>query len=176
MILSLSTKLKIKISQILWVAAVWGLVGVFDSVITWCIANAHYMDPNEYYDFGFDLGLTSIGFSIGGLAAGTLVLFVLKNRWNKRPFWVSFIYSSLVILFFHFCISWLAYVYRFSHELGKPLLDTQVWAEATNYLLGPPHLGNTILIMMLTTGTILWIRVNHRYGPGNLPSGQILPP
>ena len=168
--LTLSTKLKIKIGQIIWVGVTWGAIGAIDSVITWCIANAHYMEPNEYYDFWFDIGLTSTGFLIGGLAAGTLILGVLKNRWSDRPFWVSFIYSSLVIFFFHCCISWFFYVYRFSHELEKPFFDLQVIAGANHYFTGPPHLGNSIVIMMLTMGTLIWSRVNQRYGPGNLRS------
>lgn len=168
--LSFSTKLKIKIGQVILIGFVWGIFGALDSTITWCIGQSHYMDTNEYYNFGFDIALTFVGFLIGGLAAGTLLLGVLKNRWNNRPFWVSFLNSSLVIFFFHCCISWFFYVYRFSHELHKSFFNVEVVSAANHYFLGPPHLGNTFVIMLLTTGTIFWIRVNHRYGPGNLLS------
>ena len=165
-----STKFKIKLGQIIITGLVWGLVGALDTIITWCIGKSHYMEPNEFYDFKFDILLTTTGFLVGGLAAGALILIALKNRWNKKPFWVAFVNYSLAIFFFHCIISWLFYGYRFSYELQQDLFDSEVIARANDYFSSPPHLGNTIVIMMLTTGTILWIRVNKRYGPGNLLS------
>ena len=171
--LTLSTKLKIKISHVLWIGLVWGIFGLLDSIITWCISKSYYLDANQFYNPRFDTIYTAIGFFIGGIAAASLVLFVFKDRWSSKPFWMSFLFSTLIILLFHNILCWVAYLHRFSFGYGKPFNDEQVLSSAFNYLTGPPHLGNTIVIMLLTTGTILWVRVNQRYGPGYLISSFI---
>ena len=169
----LSTKTKIKINRVLWVGIAWGLLGSLEPIITWSVVKSYYMPQNNSYNFYFDLTFTPIAFFFGGLSAGTLLVFILKGRWNKRPFWVSFTYTSLVISIFHIILSWVTYIYMFSYELDMSFLHPVVREEATKYLMGPSQVKNSIFIMMLTMGTIFWIKINHRYGPGNLLSSFI---
>jgi adenylate cyclase len=170
MIAGLSTKNKIRLQQVLWIGTVWAIFGFLDTVITWGIAHSHYLHPNENYHFRFDLIYTCTSLFFGGLVGGALTLFVLRDRWKKQPFWVYFLNSSLTILVLYFILSWLSYLHRFMFELKKPLWSQEVWDAAAHYFFGPPNLSNTIIIMTLTAGTILWVRINDRYGQGNLLS------
>ncbi len=177
--ITLSTKLKMKLSRVFAIAFAWGLLGIFDPLFIWCVGQADYMQLKPSYNFIFDLLFTPVAYFVGGLVAAILLVFVMRGRWRKQKFWVGFLANSLIIMAAHFLLSTLAYACIFTNSLDAPFFSPEVWQRAVGYLSTPLHLKNSLITLMITMGTILWIRVNDRFGPGNLMAsflGKYHPP
>jgi adenylate cyclase len=163
-----STKFKMKFNRVLTIAFVWGLLGFLDPIFIWCVGQAPYMQLKPSYNFVFDLLFTPVAYFVGGLVAAILLVFVLRGRWRKQKFWVGFLANSLIITAAHFLLSTLAYACIFMFNEDAPFFGVEAWHHAISFLSTPLHLKNSLIIFMIAMGTIMWIRVNDRFGPGNL--------
>lgn len=164
-----SVKLQINLRKVLWIGLLWAAAGVVDSFFTQLLGQSSQLQFTAAYNFHIYFITNLLGYGSGGLIAGFVLVFLLKDRFQNQPFFINLLIKSLVIIGLSFGMSLVGYVAISCLRVKAGILDEAVWQETWAIFLSPYHLKNTALGFMLVMGTIVLLQVADKYGPGVLP-------
>lgn len=157
-----------RIGQIVWITAIWTLVGMLDALNTHVLADSDYLNRTHFYKFDRYLWVSMSSAFISGIVCGVILLFFLRDRFRNQSFGLALLINSIVISTLCFGFSTIAYDIFLSLRYQESVLAPLVLEETRHWLMSGLYAKNLVLWTIVTFITIIFINVNDKYGPGIL--------
>ncbi len=154
--------------QVAGISVAWACIGALDAFFIHAASNNDYLRRTEAYDFArFFWANTVTGF-FGGLLAGALLVFYMRDRFRGLPFGLALLLNSIIISAFSFVFSALAFDIFLSRHMHLAVNDPMVLEKTASLLRGPYYLKTVVLWSIVTFLTVVALQVHEKYGPGVL--------
>ncbi len=162
------TKMNIKSVFIIMIA--WTLIGIFITFYNNTLINTPFLSsgPSEIYQLKIQLGIWSFISALGGLFAGTFLVYINSRVFRKKSFRYALIATvcSYIILFILLMTVYL--IIRAQIALGtsaniKEISDLAIGMAQKSYPFVQFILWGTITLL-----TLFFLQMNDKFGPGIL--------
>lgn len=162
------SRIALMLRQVAGISVAWACIGALDAYFIHAASNNDYLQRTEAYDFSrFFWGNTVTGF-VGGILAGSLLVFYMRDRFRSYPFGLALLLNSIIISVFSFAFSALAFDVFLSQHLHRSFNDPVVLEKTASLLQGPYYLKTVVLWSIVTFLTVVSLQVHEKYGPGVL--------
>lgn len=162
------SRLALMLRQVAGISIAWACIGALDAYFIHASSNNDYLQRTAAYDFSrFFWGNSVAGF-VGGLLAGSLLVFYMRERFRSYPFGLALLLNSIIISAFSFVFSALAFDVFLSRYLHRSLNDPVVLEKTASLMQGPYYLKTVVLWSIVTFLTVVSLQVHEKYGPGIL--------
>ena len=159
--------LKIKLRMVFFITLGWLLYAVYHIVYNHLFYHSSQEDYFEY-DLQTIILTNLVVIPIAGLLGGFMIVFLLKDRFRRKPFGISILIYFLTIIFLIVGLSYpAAYVYN-SLALNTSVFDPRVGQRASDFYFSYGFLINLWIWTAISTATIIILNVNDKYGQGVL--------
>lgn len=156
------------IRQVAGISVAWACIGALDAYFIHAASGNEYLHRTEAYDFSRFFWGNTIAAFLGGILAGILLVFFMRERFRAFPFGLALLMNSIIISLLSFAFSALAFDIFMSRHLHLSVSDPLVLEKTTSLLQGPYYLKTVVLWSMVTFFTVVSLQVHEKYGPGVL--------
>ena len=163
-----SAKFKYDWGRVFQIAIFWMLGGVIDALFLYMISDSFYFAATNRYVFKHHFFANLASYFLVGLIAGSIMVFWLRDRLRELSFFSSLLVQVVVMATVVMFLSLFLYIIFFSIVDELPLMDDEVLKSAAELFLSPFNTRNTIFAFFLAIGSVFFLNVNDRYGPGGL--------
>lgn len=162
----ISYNLKIKLRTVLLITIGWVLIGVLNIYYNHLIRLAQ--EAFEYNDYNLEMVLITNAFAVfvAGLAGGSLMIFFLKDRLRKLPLGLVIIINTVSFLLIIALVSVLAFIFYYWLLAGPSYFEGDLWFNVKEFIFSYGFLINLIVWTVISTGTMVVLHVNDKYGKG----------
>ena len=122
----ISTKLKIKLSKVLWITLLWTVIGVlvtgYIHVLSFDFPVFEATEQYSYIELLVAYFLTTL---VSGLVAGFLLIFYLRGRFRNKSFLVAVFFNTIILVLFLLVVigigvgTWISYLLIFLFLVQK---------------------------------------------------------
>jgi adenylate cyclase len=148
------------------IALGWIAVGIIDALFLQLSSNNDFVQRTALYRIDVIFLLNIITYAISGLMTGTLLVFVLRDRFRHRPFFQYLFINTGIILGLGLLLNLIISNTYFSYQLGETTFSPAVLAEQKRFFFNSLNLKNVIIGILCLFGTMIVLQVNDKYGPG----------
>ncbi|MCG8323205.1 MAG: adenylate/guanylate cyclase domain-containing protein [Cytophagales bacterium] len=164
----LSNAVKIKISQVFYIALSWLVVSMLIVLQEYLFQSELKFSGIENYSGATTALTTLFAVFIASLLAAPFIVFYLKDRFKSKPLWFSLLFNTIIFVIIITLVSLPALIfYNFlstNLTLNGPMLLTKVWLFYT----GPAYLSILLNWTILSSLTLIVLQINDKYGQGVL--------
>ncbi|MCB0567430.1 MAG: adenylate/guanylate cyclase domain-containing protein [Phaeodactylibacter sp.] len=162
------SRLALRLRQVAGISMAWAFIGALDAYFIHAASNNDYLQRTEAYDFfRFFWGNTVASF-LGGILAGSLLVFYMRERFRDYPFGLALLLNSIIISIFSFAFTALAFDVFLSQHLHLSFNDPLILEKTASLMRGPYYLKTVVLWSIVTFMTVVSLQVHEKYGPGVL--------
>lgn len=156
-----------KIKKMLSIGAVWMVIGVIQEAYTFVVLKEYEVLPLEY-EFVSNLVILIIALFISGVMGGYIISFLLEDWLRNKPFKTVLIYIFILytVVFF---LSAFTGTYLSSSSNSLTPGDT-IFSNALKEITGLQYIRHYFFWLVVTLGTMVFLQVNDKYGPGGIRS------
>ncbi|MCB0615405.1 MAG: hypothetical protein KDC75_18940, partial [Phaeodactylibacter sp.] len=91
------SRLALRLRQVAGISMAWAFIGALDAYFIHAASNNDYLQRTDAYDFfRFFWGNTVASF-LGGILAGSLLVFYMRERFRSYPFGLALLLNSIII-------------------------------------------------------------------------------
>ena len=141
-----------------------GLTAIYDHVIS----AGPFLERTEAYSFSLILISGALGGLFSSFTALPFMLFVLRPKLRRFPFWVSILLNALFIVLLIYVIYLIVVVTIVTSTLQTVPWDTEAISEIGGALRSAQLLQIIMIWFFITSTTFFMIEVNDKYGQGVL--------
>ena len=97
------SRIALMVRQVAGISLSWACIGALDACFIHAASNNDYLQRTSAYDFSrFFWGNTVAAF-VGGILAGSLLVFYMRERFRSYPFGLALLLNSIIISAFSIC-------------------------------------------------------------------------
>ncbi len=160
--MALSNSLKRKLQTVLYILLVWLVLGLYI-----VIYNHLLIASAEAYDFWNSVITTMAAVIFAGIIAGNLIVFVLREQFQRLPLGLGLVLYALTFIFLITVITVIASFLYNSLNMNLPYYHELVINDVKRFLLNDyGFLLNLMTWSTIAFLTILSLQVNDNYGQG----------
>ena len=166
--MSRSTRWKIRFRQLYVIAIIWTLAGGLTAIYDHVISAGPFLERTEAYSFSLIMISGALGGLFSSFTALPFMLFVLRPKLRRFPFWVSILLNALFIVLLIYVIYLIVVVTIVTSTLQTVPWDTEAISEIGGALRSAQLLQIIMIWFFITSTTFFMIEVNDKYGQGVL--------
>ena len=117
---------------------------------------------------GIDYLILMIATALAGLMGGSILVFNIRKKTAKRPFYYGIILTVIFFLVIYLLISIMTSWVVFSINLGLKPWHKEVLKNVWQNVSDSYQLRNIFLWLFIVSVTQFFVQVNDKFGPGNL--------
>ncbi|MFT4681971.1 MAG: adenylate cyclase [Granulosicoccus sp.] len=167
--MKLPPQIRLNLGKVLIITVVYALISLFVGAFFYVVLNSPFsLGPSELYDAKRQVFANLFTSTIAGIVGGSTLVFVNGSVFQKRPFYFSIIIASIMYVFvfgFGLLVN-VSLVSKFWRGANVPF-DQMIWVILDNISEGGV-LVYFILWGAITIGTLFFLQVNDKFGPGIL--------
>lgn len=161
-------KLRSNLIKVSVITAGWIIMAILISVYDHATVFTLFGTPSPFYSFKRLLLGNMLGAFMGGIIGGSVIVFFLKDKTHRMPFWFVVVANTLTYLvIIYLIIAFVSYTLT-SIDLSLPFWASEVSAQVNEYLLKPPVLRNLGIWFLVVAATSFLQEVSEKYGQGVL--------
>ncbi|MEZ4422760.1 MAG: adenylate/guanylate cyclase domain-containing protein [Gemmatimonadota bacterium] len=156
---------RLRLAKVAGITAFWTVLSLVQPLYDELVYRAYQADVS-FYSFGRSLALNPLAALVGGPIAAGIVIFFIKERLRRQPFWLVVAAHALTYVTVILVLTWTGNLWYFSLELGRPLLDPTTLSGANAWFFGPWTVRNLLFWTGVATLTSFLVEVFDILGPG----------
>jgi adenylate cyclase len=165
----LSHKQKIRLKSILVITLLWMIFLSLVFVYEYSSYKFRFPDQYEQLSPGMEYMMIILASILAGLIGGSIFVYSIRSRAQKRPFYYGILLSALYFLLIYLFISTLMSFLGESMSRNLFFLHPEVLKVTfTENLFAPYQLRNILLWTFIVVVTQFMLQINEIFGPGNL--------
>ena len=162
------TKMNIKNIAVIMIA--WTLIGIFITFYNNTLINTPFLSsgPSEIYQLKIQLGIWSLISALGGLFAGTFLVYINSRVFRKKSFRYALITTACSYIILFAVLMTLYLIIRAQIALGENASTEKIIDLALGMLQKLYPFVQFILWGAITLLTLFFLQMNDKFGPGIL--------
>ncbi len=164
-------KIRAQLHQVLAITIFWMGCGAFFALYKCVIYDASLSKFVFSVPYSLSLGefmvINLLGPAIGGIIGGSIMVFVLNERYRNKSYGHFLLSSIFFFLFFIFVLNTIV-SYFFYHKEQIVNSDDSLREAIDLLLLNPYAIRNIVSWMFMVFIALYSLKINEKYGPGTL--------
>ena len=160
---------KLKIETILIITLLWMIF--LSLVFIYEYSSYKFQFPDLYNDLNpkLDYGILMLASVLAGLIGGSIFVYNINTRAQKRPFYYGILLSAIYFMLIYIFISSAMSIIVLSTQRGQfPFHPEILKITFLENLFAPFQLRNIMVWTFIVAVTQFMLQVNDKFGPGNL--------
>ena len=155
--------------KIFWITFAWTFVSVFQFLTGYSTVQMLGCDLQNFEVSVFIRGSTLTGV-LAGIIGGSVLVLVWEKWLRNKNYGTALlnIFASYILIYL--IVSTCTGLFMKTNELGLPFSDPLVLEAVRNEIFRLESLRNFIFWLLIVIGTLVFLLVNDKYGPGVLKS------
>ncbi len=130
------------------------------------VSNQHISSD---YDFNSAFIANMIISVSAGLVGGFLTVHLMEYWLRKFAFWKALLLIIVAYTAASILVSIIGVSYAIGEQLGLPMFHSEVWDKVLLFFESWRFVKNFIIWLFIVIGTLIFLMVNDKYGPGVFP-------
>lgn len=157
---------KLKLRNVFFITLGWIVTGILIACYNHFIGKSAGEMEYQNYDLETNIITNVISTLFAGLLGGTLLVFVLKDKFKKKPLGISILIYVVSIMTVILAISIIIHSIYYWVSQGRSYFQADFLFNLKNYLGTNTFWLNMITWTLISTFTIIILQVNDKYGQG----------
>lgn len=165
----ISNDLHTGLTKVFWITVAWTMVATWQFLIGYgallyfnCDMSGR--EPLSLFKVSIFSGI------VAGILGGSLMVFAWERWLRSKSYGRALLDILWSFTVFYFIVIVLAEVFYHGNNPGLPLFGPELWQIVASHLFQISTLHNYIFWLLVVLGTLVFLQVNDKYGPGTFRS------